>query len=102
MHWKKLIVLGMFLSLWLGAQTTGPSQMAFSPLGPAANCVAASGGNVLCAASDGFYISVAGGVFEKLGGTAPPPPSPTKLTCTTASLSSGSSGSLTASGCVFQ
>jgi hypothetical protein len=93
-----LVVLAM--AIVLSAQASGPSQMSFSPLGASTGCVAATTGDVLCAASDGFYISISGGTFQKVAtGTVAPP---TSLICTTASLSSGSTGSLTASGCTFK
>ena len=99
----KIAFLILVLVIALAAQTGPTGQIIIKPLGASSSCVADPTGDVLCAGSDGFYISVAGGAFEKVvAGTIPPPPSPTKLTCTTASLSSGSVGNLTASGCTFQ
>ena len=101
---KKLtIVLALLLSLALMAQTTGPGQITLKPLASASGCISDSTGAVLCAATDGFYISVAGGTFQKVNtGTPVPPPQPTSISCTTASLSTGSSGTLNASGCTFK
>lgn len=84
----------------LAAQVTGPSQMTFAPLGASTGCVAATTGDVLCAANDGFYISVAGGIFQKINTGSPTPA--TTITCTTAALTTGSSGSFTASGCTIK
>ena len=101
---NKLILLGVIvLALALVAQTSDPSAITLSPLGPAANCVSSATGNVLCAANDGFYISVAGGTFQKVqAGLPPTPPSPTSLSCTTASFTTGATGALVASGCTFK
>jgi hypothetical protein len=98
--WKTIvIVLGLLVVVML-AQTSGPSSLVLSPLGAVSNCASSSTGDVLCAATDGFYISVAGGTFQKVatGQGQTPPPTYTQLTCTTATL--GSNG-LNASGCTF-
>jgi hypothetical protein len=96
----KLLLIVLALAIVLSAQTSGPSQMSFSPLGASTGCVAATTGDVLCAAMDGFYISISGGTFQKVAtGTVT---LPTSLICTTAMLSSGSTGNLTASGCTFK
>lgn len=93
-----LLVL-LVLVVALAAQTT-PSQITLSPLGPSASCISSTTGAVLCAATDGFYVSIAGGAFQKVAvGT---PASPTTISCTTASLSAGTGGTLTASGCTFK
>ena len=96
---KPTILIVLLLTLALAAQTS-PSQLTLSPIGPSASCVGSASGDVLCAATDGFYISIAGGAFQKVFvGT---PASPTTISCSTASLSTGTSGTLTASGCTLK
>ncbi len=99
---RKTILLILVLVIALAAQApTG--QITVKPLGPSGSCVADPTGDVLCAVTDGFYISVAGGAFQKIvAGAIPPPPSPTSMACTVASLSTGTSGTFTASGCTFK
>jgi hypothetical protein len=100
---KHIILLILVLVVALAAQTGNTGQIDIKPLGTSGSCVADPTGDVLCAGSDGFYVSIAGGPFQKIvAGAIPPPPSPTKISCTTAALSTGSSGTLTASGCTFQ
>jgi hypothetical protein len=100
---KKLLIVVGLLTLALIAQTGAPSQITLKPISAAGGCVSDAAGGVLCAASDGFYISVAGGTFQKIvAGTIPPPPSPTKIDCTTASLTAGTSGTFSASGCTLK
>jgi len=96
---RNVAILILLLVLALAAQTS-PSQIGLSPIGPAASCVANSASDVLCAASDGFYISIAGGAFQKIvSGTLV---SPTTISCSTASLSTGTTGTFAASGCTLK
>jgi len=100
---KAIIVLSILtlINLAMIAQSVAPSQITLKPIAAVAGCVADTAGDTLCGASDGFYISVAGGSFQKLAtGTIPPPA--TSIACTTASLSTGSTGSLTATGCTIK
>lgn len=100
---KKAGILLVIVAIALTAQTVSNGQINLKPIGASTGCIADATGDVLCAASDGFYISVSGGTFEKIvAGTIPPPPSPTKIDCTTASLTTGSSGSFSASGCTLK
>lgn len=93
---NRVLIVILILVVALVAQTT-PSQITLTPLGLSSGCVASTTGAVLCAASDGFYVSIAGGTFQKIVvGTVSVPAT---ITCTTASLSTGTSGSFTASGC---
>lgn len=100
---KLMVMLALLLSLVLMAQSAGPGQITLKPLATASGCASDTTGDVLCGAADGFYISIAGGTFQKVQtGTPIPPPSPTTISCTTASLSTGTSGSFTASGCIIK
>lgn len=93
---NRVIIVLLVLVVALAAQTV-PSQITLTPLGPSTSCLSNSSGAVLCAATDGFYVSVAGSSFQKIvTGTVPVPAT---ITCTTASLSTGTTGSFTASGC---
>lgn len=95
-----VVVLSLIVVGALTAQTSGPSQITLKPIAASTGCVADASGDVMCAASDGFYISVAGGVFQKIAtGTAA---SPTTISCTTASLTAGTSGTFSASGCTLK
>lgn len=95
-----MVGLGLFIVVAVVAQGTGPSQITLKPIAASTGCVADASGDVMCAASDGFYISVAGGVFQKIAtGTAA---SPTTISCTTASLTAGTSGTFSASGCTLK
>lgn len=99
---NKAIVLSLILlvTLALIAQSTGPSQITLKPLAASTGCVADATGDVLCGASDGLYVSIAGGTFQKIGtGTIAPA---TTISCSTASLASGATGKFTASGCVLK
>jgi hypothetical protein len=96
---KNILIVVLLLTVWMVAQTSGPSQLAFSPLGASTGCVTSANGSVLCAASDGFYISVSGGSFQKVAVVTS---AATQLTCTTATLATGSTGGLTASGCTLK
>lgn len=96
---RNALLVILVLVLALAAQTT-PSSITLSPVGASTGCVSNSSGDVLCAASDGFYVSVTGGPFQKINVGAVT--LPTTLNCTTATLSTGTSGSLAASGCTFK
>jgi hypothetical protein len=97
---RYVIVVLVLMAVMLVAQTATNGQITLKPLGASTGCVSDATGAVLCAATDGFYISVAGGAFAKVQtGTAT---QPTQITCTTAALSSGTTGGLTASGCTFK
>lgn len=98
-----LILVAVALAAFLVAQTVTNGQITLKPIGTSTGCVSDTTGDVLCAAADGFYISVAGGTFQKIvAGAIPPPPSPTKIDCTTASLTAGSTGTFSASGCTIK
>jgi|SRR5580765_3069126 len=98
-----LIIMFTVVAAQFVAQTVNNGQLTLKPTGASTGCVADSTGDVLCAAADGFYISVAGGSFQKIvAGTIPPPPSPTTISCTTASLATGSTGTFSASGCTLK
>lgn len=93
---QRVLIVVLIMVVALVAQTT-PSQITLTPVGPSTGCVSSASGAVLCAASDGFYVSISGGTFQKIVvGTVGVPAT---ITCTTASLSTGTSGSFTASGC---
>lgn len=96
---RNTLLIVLILVIALAAQTT-PSQLTLSPAGTSSGCVTSVSGDVLCAASDGFYVSIAGGPFQKINVGAIT--LPTTISCTTASLSTGTAGSLTASGCTFK
>jgi len=95
------VVALLVLAELIIAQTSSPSQITLKPIAAVAGCVADATGDTLCGASDGFYISVAGGSFQKLATGVVPPPA-TSISCTTASLSTGTSGNFTASGCTLK
>jgi len=102
MHRTKLIVLFLLVAVWLSAQATGPSQLSFSPLGASTSCVvSASTGSTLCAATDGFYISVAGGPLQKIA-TVQGQPAFTSFTCTSGGVTAGSTGGMSGGGCTFK
>lgn len=100
---KKLSVLLILFGLVVGlsSQTGSPSQITLKPTAASSACVADAGGDVLCAATDGFYVSAAGGPFQKVMTGSPAPPV-TTITCTIATLSTGSTGNFTASGCTLK
>lgn len=96
---KRVVMVVLLLVIALAAQTI-PSQMTLSPVAPSTGCVSSGAGDVLCAASDGFYVSITGGPFQKINVGAVT--LPTTINCSTASLSTGTTGTLTASGCTFK
>jgi hypothetical protein len=96
---KKALLVALMLVAVLAAQTATNGQMTLKPLGASTGCISDATGAVLCAATDGFYISIAGGPFAKIQTAST---NFTQLTCTTASLSAGASGTLAASGCTFK
>ena len=96
MHWKKLTILIFLVVVALTAQTT-PSQLTLTPVGVSTGCISSTNGDVLCAASDGFYISITGGAFQKIATGAAA--QPTQITCTSATLSQTG---LAASSCTFK
>lgn len=99
---RNVALLLFVLVVALAAQTVSNGQITIKPAGAASGCVADPAGDVLCAGTDGFYISIAGGSFQKVATGTVAPPSYTSITCTSAMLSSGSTGNFTASGCTLK